>query len=399
MRTVSLEYLQDREPLTSTRLFLDRVVYAKDHQKNILALTFAASHALNSFNTMPRVLVRSREPMSGKTTVLDAAMMLCQNGWMADPTIFALRSKFAEPEQPTLILDELSKFFGENGLRGRGNPLYKPLVEGYRKSATFSMSVDRTAVDVSGYCLAVLAGLGTAAPRDLITRAIPIDMRPMPLGMQLEDTLDDGVQADGIRLREQLHDWAQKAASLDILSRFARESSRQHPKLTGRKLQVWGPPAAMARAAGGPWPRYFMEAFTALALDVSEKPVLSAEEQILYDTGEYLADPATLPGKYLLSAQLLKHLRTLDEKLYTAKSDAQLARLMTAGLGRASTLTLADRHTAKGWHRIAIQSAYADLLTELEPEEAPAAPDEFEDFFDIDDPTTETTETTVRSVA
>jgi hypothetical protein len=371
---------------------LDRIVYATDQQKNALTLAFTASHTMESLRTQPRILVTSRDPLSGKTTVLDAAMMLCQNGWMADPTSFALRAKFAEPEKPTLVFDEISKIFGENGLRGRSNPLYKPLVEGYRKTATMSMSVDRTAVDVSSYCFAVLAGLKTAAPADLRTRSIIIMMRPVPRTITLEDSLDPGVEADGERVREQIHNWVGLLDG-DVLATSAANARRYHPALRNRKLQIWGPLFAIAEQAQNGWPERVLDAFSTLALDASEKPVLSAEEQILDDAGRYLADPEHAEDRYLTSATLLRHIRTLDEKLYTSKSDRQIAQLMAAGLGKASVLTFPDRHTAKGWRAAEIRAAYTRLREEIEPEMEEQDPDEYDSFFDVE--TTETTETTV----
>lgn len=385
-RRFDLEWMQEHQPLDDASGFIDRVLYARREQKDAMVLAYAASHGITAFNTFPRFLFTSPDFESGKTTALDVAMMLCQNGWLPDATSWALRAKMAEPDKPTLGIDETSIIFGSNGLRGRGNPLYKPLVEGYRKSAIFSMSVDRTATDVSSYCFVVMAGRNAAVPPDLRSRCIIVVMRPVPGKIDLEDSLDDGVRSDGDRIREQLHSWVRMAAEQgDLLNLYAREARRLHPRLRSRKLQVWGPLFAIARLAGGDWPKRCMNAFTALALDASEKPVLSAEDQVLYDAGQYLTDPATEPSAYLLSAELLGYLRDQDERLYTSKTDAQMARLMSAGLGRASTLTLPSRKTAKGWHTRTITANYEALLVELEPDIEEEEADEFEAFFETEE--------------
>lgn len=399
-RRFDLEWMKEHQPLDDASGFIDRVLYARREQKDAMVLAYAASHGITSFNTFPRMLFTSPEFESGKTTAMDVAMMLCQSGWMADPTSYALRSKMSEPDRPTIGLDEISIVFGANGMRGRGSPLYKPLVEGYRKSAIFSMSVDRTATDVSSYCFVVMAGRNAAVPPDLRSRCIIIQMRPVPGRIELEDSLDDGVRSDGDRVREQMHSWVRMAAEQgDLLNLYAREARRLHPRLRSRKLQVWGALFAIARLAGGDWPKRCMNAFTALALDASEKPVLSAEDQVLFDAGQYLSEPlGRVEEKYLLSADLLAYLREQDEKLYTTKTDAQMARLMSAGLGRASVLTLPSRKTVRGWHVVAVQANYEALMAELEPDIEDEEADEFESFFDEDElPTTETTETTVRA--
>lgn len=409
---MEIEQMQKREPLSGAARFLSRIVYAPPEEKDACILYFAATHGVAGLNTIGRLLVTSPDHGAGKTTVLDAAAMMCQNPWMADPTKWALQSKFMEPDQPTPLMDEISQVFGPNGTRGRGNPLYKPLVEGYRKTATMSVSIDRTATDISSFCACVMAGKGpSVAPEDLRSRCVIIRMRPAPSTVELEDSLDAGVEADGKRIGEQMHSWVSLVA--DDLADMARTTKKKHPALRGRKLQVWGSLFAMADLAGGDWPKRCMAAFMKLALAKSERPVLSAEEQVLWDAGHYLNDSETPPSPYLTSAELLKYLRSLDEAIYTTKTDSQVARLMSAGLGRAGVLTLPDRKTVRGWHAQAILALYDELVALVQPEPQEEEPDEFDDFFDEvydaeleeeqwqddEDQTTETTETTDRSAA
>ena len=108
-----------------------------------LTLLCAVTHTVESFSTVPRALATSPEKESGKSTLLDIAIMLSNNGWEADPTSYALRAKFNEPERPTLVIDEISDIFGQSGLRGQSNPVGKILRKGYRQTATLSMAVDR----------------------------------------------------------------------------------------------------------------------------------------------------------------------------------------------------------------------------------------------------------------
>jgi len=383
---ISPEQIQKREPLTGAASFLDRIIYAKREQKTAMVLYFAATHALDGLNTIGRLLVTSDQPNSGKTTVLDAAGMLCQNFWMADPTKWALQAKFTERDRATVGLDEISQVFGTSGLRGRGSPLYKPLVEGYRRTATFSISVDRTATDISAYSGAVLAGLRQAVPPDLYSRCIQVAMTPCPATIDLEDSLDEGVVADGQRIGLQIHNWARMF--VDDIGAFARDARKRHPKLKGRKLQVWGSLFAIAEMAGGEWPQRCMDAFMAIALDETDKPILSAEQQLLSDAGAYLAERSVLPAhaRYLFSGELLSSLRTMDEKLYTSKTDRQMAMLMKSALGPSRVITLPSRKTVRGWEAAGILAEYQRLLDDLRPEVPEDAEDEYDTFFDTEEP-------------
>jgi len=385
------------QPLDDIRGWVDTLVYATPEQKDAMVLANAITHSTDSFNTLPRVLITSRQSESGKTTWLDISSYLAQNSWMTDPTQFAMRAKFNEPDRPTPLCDEISKVFGEAGLRGRGSPLYKLLVESYRRSATLSFSVDRAVQEVSSFCVAFLAGLKTAAPDDLRRRSIIILMKPVPPGIELDDSLDPGVEAIGRAHGERLHSWVNSVR--EDLSDYAKNYRHYHPKLRSRKAQIWAPLFAVAQAAGGDWPERCRRAFTVLALDASEKPVLSPEQQILMDAAELLRSQDA--PKYLTSRDLLRYLRSLDErKMYQPQSDRQMAMLMSAALGKAHVLTLPDRRTAKGWHsKIILQDAQAleDLLAPIDDDELE---DEYDSFFEEEqEPTTETTETTVHDAA
>jgi hypothetical protein len=394
--------LQRLEPLSGGARFMERIAYMKPTQRDACVLYYAGTHIFKALNTYGRLLVTSPEPNSGKTTVLDAGAMMSVSPWMSDPTKWALQGKFKSPDsEVTLLLDEIHLIFGLNGQRGRSNPLYKPVVEGYRKTATFSGQIDGAPQDFNCYCPTIMAGLKAAVPPDMRTRCISIVMRPAPETLDLEDSLDEGVEADGKRIGEQMHSWAK--LFIGEANAWAREARKLHPKLRGRRLQVWGGLYAVAKAAGPEWEKRFLDAFTDIALDQSEKPILSSEQQVLKDAGDYLRarEDAVYP-QYLFSSELLGYVRTLEDKIYKTKTDPQIGRLMSAGLGPASVLTLPSRKTVRGWKTAAILALVAELEALLEPEEQEEDVDEFEDFFeelDDDEQTTETTETTERSAA
>jgi len=394
--------LQKLEPLSGAARFMDRIAYMKPTYRDACVLYYAGTHIYRELNTYGRLLVTSTDGNCGKTTVLDAGVMMSANPWMSDPTKWALQGKFKGGDPVTLFLDEIHLVFGLNGQRGRSNPIYKPAVEGYRKTATFSGQIDGAPHDFNCFCPTVLAGQKRAVPPDMRTRCINIWMVPAPETVDLEDALDEGVEADGRRIGEQMHSWAQLFRS--EANAWAREAKKLHPKLRGRKLQVWGGLYVVAKAAGPEWVDRFLAAFKDIALDQSEKPILSPEQQVLMDAGVYLrqrGEDAT-HSQYLFSAELLRYVRTLEDKIYTTKTDPQIGRLMSDGLGRARVLTLPSRKTVRGWHADAILALVAELEELLEPEDQDEPEDEFESFFDEcddEEQTTETTETTDRSAA
>jgi hypothetical protein len=404
MEERQLQQLHRLEPLSGAARFADRIVYMKPTQRDAVILYYAGTHIYQQLNTYGRLLVTSTEGNAGKSTVLDLGVMLSANPWMSDPTKYALQGKFKGGDPVTLFLDEIHLVFGLNGQRGRSNPLYKPVVEGYRKTATFSGQIDGAPHDFSCFCPCVMAGQKKAVPPDMRTRCVPIVMSPVPDTIELEDALDEGVEADGRRIGEQIHAWAQLFAS--EANEWAREARRLHPKLRGRMLQVWGGMYVAAKAAGPEWEARFLAAFKEIALDRSNRPTLAPDQQILMDAGSYLRNRREAEhDRYLFSRELLGYVRTLEDNIYTTKTDEQIARLMSEGLGRATVLTLPTRKTVRGWHAEAILALVEELEAMLEPEADDEEQNEFEDFFDEvydceiedDEPltTTETTETTV----
>ncbi len=321
-------------PLNAVRDFLTTILYATDEQLDALTLVLAVTHATDAFNTLPRVLVTSDSPRSGKSTVMSAAKMLAGNAWLADPTGPALKAKFIEPQPDggsvTLLLDEISKVFGESGLNGRTSPVYRILTDGYTKNGSFSHSVAKVAMDVSCFCVAFMAGLRTAAPEDLQQRSIRIVLKPKPNRLKLEDALDSDTQLIADVFRETLHGWArQNTESFREISKNGLH--RIHPKLTDRRRQIWGPLFAVASAAGDDWPQRCLESFSALALDSGDRPVLTPDQQITLDIAKLVETEGT---SHIFTADAVDYLRTMDDRpLWEGLSDRSIAKLMASALG------------------------------------------------------------------
>jgi hypothetical protein len=370
----------DTYTLDSVREFIASLVYASDEQLDAMTCLLAVTHAVDAFTTVPRGLCVSNEPSSGKTTFgIDIPAMLAFNGWDADPTEYALKSKYIEPKRVTLLMDEISKVFGESGLGGRQNKLYKILVEGYRNTATFSISVNRVATDVSSYGVAFMTGLGTACPADLRSRSVIFTMRQCPAGIELGDSLDPSVRVEGEALNAALHSWAMLRT--DAMADFALNCLRRiHPKLTGRRRQVWGPLFTIAAMAGGTWQARILAAFQSMALDASDRPSLDVRQQILMDTADVLV---TRGLSQIFTADLLVTLRAMpDRDIYRKMSNDYLGKKFTDALGPSVVLRGVNMAgtpvTHKGRLAQPILEAASALQTALYPPVADEAPDELE---------------------
>jgi hypothetical protein len=367
----------DTYTLDSVREFVASLVYGTDEQLDAMTCLLAVTHSVDSFTTVPRGLCVSDEPSSGKTTFgIDIPAMLAFNGWDADPTEYALKAKYTEPKRVTLLLDEISKVFGESGLGGRQNKLYKILVEGYRNTATFSIAINRVATDVNSYGVAFMTGLRTACPADLRSRSVVFTMKQCPPGIELGDSLDPSVRVEGKALNASLHAWVM--LHKDEMAEYALNRLRRvHVKLTGRKRQVWGPLFAVAATAGGTWPARILAAFQTMALDASERPSLDIHQQVIMDTADLIMRRGL---DQIFTADLITELRAIPDRDYRRMSDDHLTlRVLPKALGASETLrgtNLAGLHgKAKGRRAQPILDAASAMQRALYPAPADETPD------------------------
>lgn len=383
--------MQDTEPtaLDYARNFTETVVAATPEQLDALVLTCAVSHSVASFTTVPRLLAVSDDAGSGKSTAaIHIPRMLAWRPWVGNnATEPAVKAKFIEGET-TLLVDEISKLFGESGMNGKQSKLYAVLVAGYESTAIVSFSAGRVTEDVPIYGVAFMAGLRKAAPDDLRSRCIILQMKPAS-GMAaatLEDALDPGVRAAGSQIGKSLHAWVRQ--NNDLLSDYAKNHLRGiHPKLTGRRKQVWGPLFAVAAAAGGSWPQRCLRAFLELALDEGERPVLVPEQQVLLDFADYADATGT---DVVFSRDLLTYVKSVDREMYVPMSDRDLAKLMSRALEPAQKIRGTFAYTPDdgagdphaGWHVTEHMIRANNLRYKLNMivAEKPV-PDEFDVFF------------------
>jgi Protein of unknown function (DUF3631) len=377
-RSAEVGGITGADVLDDIRSFVSSVLYASAEQIDALTLACAVTHSVESFSTVPRLLFTSPEAQSGKTTGLDVVTMLSNNAWEADATVYALRAKFAEPERPTIVVDEISDVFGKSGLRGQSNPLGGVLRKGYRASASMSMAVDRTATDVSCYSVAAMAGLKTACPGDIRSRCIIFRMRPLPDTVEVADSQDSDTQALGGQYRAMLHQWVRDNAG-EIRYAF-RNSRRPHPKFRARRQQIWGPLMAVAQVAGGSWPKRALAAFRELALDASDMPVLSPQQTVLRDAASVFE---RTEAERMFTIDLAARLRDIPDRPLYSLTDRALAQLMCQGLGETTVMRIGEQR-ARGFYAHNVLAAWTKLEAKLSPQaDDEPETDEFDSFFEV----------------
>lgn len=377
------EIISGAEIAADSRAFNTRILYMRDYQHDALVLFEFATHLLDAYTTVPRGLASSPRKQSGKSTWLKSVVMLGWNAWKVDPTSFALRAKFNGRDKPLVMLDEISEYYGKNGLRAGPKDLNKILLEGYENDAQLSLSVDRSPMDVSSFCFAAMGGLRAAVRDDIWDRCIVWKMNPSPVS--LEDALCDDIKADGKIHNARIHQWAM--AHRDEVKLAFRDFRKPHAKMVARLRQIWGPLYAVALVLGEDWPARCVAAFKAMALDASEMPVLSGEQRVLRDVALLLAKTGR---KQVFTRDILSWLRSMpaedgDDSYYQDLSDRGMALKITAALGPAASMDIGSER-AKGYHAVPVLNAWAKLEAKLNPPEDDDEPeDEFEGFFEVTD--------------
>jgi hypothetical protein len=382
----------------------------------VLVAALAASHTIHSYNTLPRLLIISKEKRTGKTTASDIAELLGNNAWRATTsTAPGIKAKFNESEPPLIICEEIQKRFGANGLTGSKDPLATFLLDGYRRTAITPLSVDRTTVDIPAYCMAFLNGRGKAVHDDIADRCIIFQAKRKPPAITMpRNSLDQDTWAEGARLRDALHAYVK--ALEPTITKLQRKWRPPHPLFVDRLEQIWRPVYLTALASdeyerelwedacikaieqGTPppprptcdWAERVMSGFRLLALDNSDIPPLLNEQIALRDAARWFRsgggwkDP--LGRKFGFAADLKDWLvAESGEPLWGELTERAMERLFTEALGETRVLTqnpgTGAKRRARGWAADPILRGW----DALEASFLPALPDTAEEVSIFDD--------------
>ena len=262
------------ELLADVHAFLGRfVAYPSDHAHVAHTLWIAHAHAMEAWDSTPRIAFLSPEPGSGKTRALEVSEILVPNPVEAVNVTpaYLFRKVGAEEGAPTILYDEIDTVFGP---KAKDNEEIRGLLNaGHRRGAVAGRCVVRGKIveteEIPAYCAVALAGLGWL-PDTLMSRSIVIRMRRRAPTETIEpyrrrDEIDEGHE-----LRGRLAGWAAAKGKILYAARPAMPAG-----IEDRNADVWEALFAIADAAGGDWPKLAREAAVALiAAGREEEPSL-----------------------------------------------------------------------------------------------------------------------------
>jgi 5S rRNA maturation endonuclease (ribonuclease M5) len=162
--------------LTDVHQFLGRfVAYPSAHAHTAHTLWIAHAHAMEAWDSTPRIAFLSPEPGSGKTPALEVSEILVPNPVEAVNVTpaYLFRKVGAEEGPPTILYDETDTVFGP---KAKDNEEIRGLLNaGHRRGAVAGRCVVHGQTvqteEIPAYCAVALAGLG------LLSRSIVIRMR------------------------------------------------------------------------------------------------------------------------------------------------------------------------------------------------------------------------------
>lgn len=249
------------EVLLSVEEFLATyVAFPSEHARVATVLWAGHTHAVDAFESSPRLAFLSPEPGSGKTRAQEVLDTLVPNPMHVLSASAAAIFRSIEAVRPTLLFDEVDALFGKRGADDSAEDLRALLNAGHRRGATIPRCVgpQHQVVMFPVYAAVCLAGLGDL-PDTLMSRSVVIRMRRRAPDETVRPFRYREAVPVGHRLRDELARWA--ASVVDEL----RDAWPEMPEgVTDRPADVWEPLLAVADAAGGEWPRRAREACVAL---------------------------------------------------------------------------------------------------------------------------------------
>lgn len=363
-------------PLDEMRDFIGQFIDASGAQLDAITLWVGHTHVLGAFVATPRLLFTSRDPGCGKSEALRRVRDLSANGWSASrATKYAVTAKLDCPPEakPTIIVDEVSQIFGKSGRSGATHPLAGLLLNGYKFGETESFSANRTTVDVDIFTAAALGGRGNAVPDDVRDRAIAIMMQP---GRPAMDYL--------VREHDPMAAMYRAAVGQFLRQHLAElETFRArgiHPKLTGRRREIWEPLFAVAQVAGGTWPQRCLEAFLDLAMDQAAAQILTPQQAAIRDV---LRAAQAIGGAEIPGRAVIDRIRGFGEPLYEGMPDRSLEMFIAKAMEPYQPVQLSrtenEGRQPRGYYLADIERLAAERLP-ADPE-----PDADEDESDAED--------------
>jgi hypothetical protein len=246
-----------------------------------IALWVVFAHALDAFETSPRLAFVSPEKRCGKTTALRLLQRLVPKPLSASNASGAALFRMIEKECPTLLIDEADTFLDE------AEAVRNVLNSGHTRDTAFTLRTvgeEHEARLFSTWCAVAIAKIGKL-PSTLEDRSIVVCMRRKLPGERVERLHAGRVG--------QFELFASKAArwASDNRERLVSADPMMPEGLNDRAADNWGPLLAIADAAGGHWPEVARHVAIQLS-GTDESEADSTRVQLLADIRETFEETA-----------------------------------------------------------------------------------------------------------
>lgn len=348
--------------------FIRRFVAAPPDALTAITLWVAHAHALDAFDSTPRLALLSPEPGSGKTRVLEVLELLTPAPMHAlnasAPAVF----RTIENARPTLLLDEVDALFGKRGKDDSAEDLRALLNAGHRKGATIPRCVgpQHNVSLFPVFCAVALAGLGDL-PDTVMSRSIVVRMRRRAPGERVEPFRHRVNAPEGHTLRDRLAAWA-----ATVVEELDGAWPDMPHGITDRPADVWEALLSVADAAGGHWPETARTACVELCKVVANREA-SLGVRLLTDLRIVFGDEDRLSTE-----TVLERLHRLEEApwgdLRGRPLDARgLARRLTAYEVASTKVRIGDA-TLRGYRREDLW----DVWNRYVPSSVPTSPERAE---------------------
>ena len=334
------------------------VAYPSDHAQVAHTLWIAHTHAMDTWESTPRLAALSEEPASGKTRLLEVTEPLVPRPVEAvNVTPAYLFRKVADEDgRPTILYDEIDTVFGP---KAKENEELRGLINaGHRKGAVAGRCVvvgkQVKTEEIPAYCAVALAGLRDL-PDTIMSRAVVLRMRRRAPDEQVEAWRRRINGKEGHEIREQLALWAEGALPRVI------DTWPDMPKgVTDRDADVWEALIAIADVAGGKWPGLARAAAVALVKEGKESsPSLGV--RLLSDIRDAFGDQDKLPTETILRKLIARDDAPWGDMRGKPLNDIQLSRRLK-GYGIKPKLVRIGSDVARGYAREDFHDAWRRYL-------------------------------------
>lgn len=328
-------------------------------------LWVAHTHAMDAWESTPRLAFLSPEPGSGKTRALEITDNIVPRPVQSvnvSPA-YLFRKVADEKGRPTILFDEIDTVFGP---KAHNNEELRGLLNsGHRKGAKVGRCVVRGKLvdteEITAYCAVALAGLDDL-PDTIRSRAILIRMRRRAPNEHVEPYRQRIHEPAGHELRDELAAWAIEAEAA------LNQARPEMPEgIADRDADVWEPLLAIADMAGGEWPKLArVSAVTLVTLAKGGTPSLGI--RLLTDLKMVFGMYAKMTTDDIIKALLEIEDAPWNELKGKCIDNRSLAKILSRYDVKPKTIRLEDSKgqptkTAKGYVRADMHDVWARYLS------------------------------------